>query len=77
MFRSIAESIVSGHLPLGRQLPTYATFEDLYEVGNGTVSRVMFALRMCGFVRGVPGGHTYVSDEWRSTLQERFEDKNV
>ncbi|MFC7242335.1 winged helix-turn-helix domain-containing protein [Catellatospora aurea] len=61
--QDITARIQSGEYPPGSQLPTIAALADLYNVSDGTISRVMIVLRTQGTVIGVPGRGTFVPDK--------------
>jgi GntR family transcriptional regulator len=58
----LADRIASGEYgPPHTQLPTYQALARLYNVGFGTIARVLLILRDRGVVYGLQGKGTYVA----------------
>nr|WP_191841146.1 winged helix-turn-helix domain-containing protein [Catellatospora chokoriensis] len=59
----ITARIAAGEYAPGSQLPTIAQLASLYNVSDGTISRVMIVLRTRGTIVGVPGRGTFVPEQ--------------
>jgi hypothetical protein len=77
MFHDVRELVMNSTVSVGDRLPSYSSWVRKYQISAATVSRVVFALRMCGFVYGLQGEGIFVSDTWKNTWIERVKDLNA
>lgn len=72
LFWEIAIPIITGKSAAGEVLPSYTALADRNRISVNTVDRVMFSLRMSGFIEGRQGENTYVSDRWKMSWKDRI-----